>query len=61
MAGQYGAPAVSPIALLQDVIARIVSAQEAIEEGDAGYAHTLLVQLEADLVSSLAAASVEAV
>lgn len=49
----------SEIALLQDALARIVSAQEAIEDGDAGYAYTLLVQLEADLASSLVAASME--
>jgi hypothetical protein len=50
---------VSPMALLQGVIARIISAQEAIEDGDSSYAHTLLLQLEGDLVGSLAALSME--
>lgn len=43
------------IDVLPDTIARIVMAQEAIEDGDAAHAHTLLVALEADLVGSLAA------
>ena len=45
----------SLLALLRDVAARIVAAQEALEDGDSGYAHTLLVDLEADVVESLAA------
>jgi hypothetical protein len=41
--------------IIRDALSRIIHAQEAIEDGDSGYAHALLVGLEADLVSSLAA------
>ena len=37
------------------MLARVVSAEKAIEEGDSGYAYSLLVDLEGDLVGSLAA------
>lgn len=46
--------------LLRDLVSRVVSAQEALEDGDAGYAHAILTGLEADLVSSLAALELEA-
>jgi hypothetical protein len=46
---------VIPESVIRDALSRIVHAQEAIEDGDQLYAHALLVGLEADLVSSLAA------
>ena len=41
--------------LILDALARVVSAEEAIEDGDVGLAFSLLVDLEGDLVGSLAA------
>jgi hypothetical protein len=51
---------VNPVELLRDAIARVIHAEEAIEDGDAGYAHAILTGLEADLVGSLAAFELEA-
>lgn len=45
--------------VIQNAVGRVVSAEEAIEDGNPDYAHTLLVDLEADLVGSLAALSME--
>jgi hypothetical protein len=50
---------VTLVALLRDVAARIVAAEEALEVGDAGLAFAILVDLEADVVGSLAALSME--
>ena len=47
------------VALLRDVAARIVAAQEALEVGDTGEAFAILVDLEADVVGSLAAICLE--
>ncbi len=46
--------------LLRDLVSRVVSAQEALEGGDTGLAFAILVELEADVVASLAALSPEA-
>jgi hypothetical protein len=51
---------VNAIELLRDAIARVIHAEEAIEDGDSSYAHAILTGLEADLVSSLAALELEA-
>jgi hypothetical protein len=48
------------VELLRDAICRVIHAEEAIEDGDSGYAHAILTSLEADLVSSLAALELEA-
>ena len=47
------------LALLRDVAARIVAAQEALEAGDTGEAHSILRDLEVDVISSLAALALE--
>ena len=49
------ADGVTAIEIVRDAIARVVAAEEAIEDGDSGYAHAVLVGLEADLVGSLSA------
>ncbi len=41
------------LALLRDVAARIVAAEEALEVGDTGLASLILVDLEADVVAAL--------
>ena len=46
--------------VIQNAVARVVAVEEALEVGDTGEAFTLLVNLEADLVGSLAALSMEA-
>jgi hypothetical protein len=51
---------VNAIAVLRDVVARVVAVQEALEVGDTGEAFAILVDLEADVVASLAAFSMEA-
>ena len=45
--------------VIANAVARLVSAEDALEDGDPDYAHTLLVDLEADLVGSLAAFALE--
>jgi hypothetical protein len=45
---------VNAIKLLRDLIAQVVSAQEALEIGDTGLAHAILVDLEVDVAASLA-------
>jgi hypothetical protein len=42
-------------ALARDVLSRCVTAQQALEDGDAGLAHAVLRDLEADLVARIAA------
>jgi hypothetical protein len=44
---------------LHNVLARIVVVEEALEVGDTGEAFAILIDLEADLVGSLAALSME--
>jgi hypothetical protein len=46
---------VSPVGIIRDTISRVIVAQEAIEDGDSGYAHAILTGLEADLVGALSA------
>lgn len=48
------------IELLRNALARIAAAEEAIEDGDTGYAHAILTGLEADLASSVGALELEA-
>jgi hypothetical protein len=50
---------VNPVTLLRDLIGRVVSAQEALEVGDTDLAYAILVDLEGDVVGSLAALSME--
>jgi hypothetical protein len=50
---------VNALALLRNAAARIVAAQEALEDGDTGLAYAILVDLEADVVGSLAALAME--
>jgi hypothetical protein len=44
---------VTPTEALQDVLARVVWIREAIETGEVGIAHTLLLDLERDVAETL--------
>jgi hypothetical protein len=46
--------------VIANAVARVVAVEEALEFGDTGEAFAILVDLEADLVGSLAALSMEA-
>ena len=45
--------------VIRNALSRVVAVEEALEVGDTGEAFALLVDLEADLVGSLAALSME--
>lgn len=45
--------------VIANAVARVVSVEEELEFGDTGEAFAILVDLEADLVGSLAALSME--
>jgi hypothetical protein len=50
---------VTAIDVIRNALARVVVVEEAIEVGDTGEAFAILIDLEGDLVGSLAALSME--
>lgn len=49
--------AVVDLRRFRDGVAQVVRAQEALEDGDQGFAHELMVNAEVDLITSLAEAA----